>query len=85
MSFLNHKKNFGLCVYEYDHMGLFLAHLSQRLIGELIVYPCSCVGRDCHQQFHTSPLKQLGQSKPNFMLRLIGMGEQKFIKIVQVA
>ena len=28
---------------EYGGNGLFLAHLSRRLIGELIVYPCSGV------------------------------------------
>ena len=52
-----------------------LAHLSQRLIGELIGYPWSGVRggrclrrRRCLQQFQTSSLqKRLGQSKPNFM------------------
>ena len=32
---------------------------------------------DYHSQ--TSSLKPLGQSKPNFMLSLLGKGEQKFI------
>ena len=32
-------------------MCLFLAHLSQRLIGELIVYPCSGVRRRCCPPF----------------------------------
>ena len=39
--------------------------------GELIVYTCSGVHCHCsgrrHQQFQTSSLKPLGQSKPNFM------------------
>ena len=42
---------------------LLLTHLSQRLIGELIVYPCSGVVRS---HFQTSSLKPLGQSKPNY-------------------
>ena len=38
----------------------FLAHLSQKLIGELIGYPWSVV---VHPQFQmSSPLKPLGQS-----------------------
>ena len=51
--------------------------------GELIVYPFSGVcngGGGRLQQFQTSsPLKPLGQSKPNFMWSLLGKGEQKFI------
>ena len=56
-----------------------LAHLSRRLIAELIVYPCSgvrgCRGRRGRQQFQTSsPLKPFGQSKPNFLiLWMLGM------------
>ena len=40
-----------------------LAHLSRRLTGELIVYPCSVVRRRSHFQ-RSSPLKPPGQSKP---------------------
>ena len=50
--------------------------------GELIVYPCSGVRPSSvvHSQFQTSsPLKPLGQSKPNFMWSLLGKGEQKFV------
>ena len=49
--------------------------------GELIVYPCSGVRpSSVRPQFQTSsPLKPLGQSKPNFMWSLLGKGERKFI------
>ena len=33
----------------------FLAHLSRRLIGELIVYPCSGVRRRCCRRFRGCP------------------------------
>ena len=48
---------------------IFLAHLSRRLIGELIVYPCSgvVVVVVVHNFKTSSPPKPLGQSKPNFM------------------
>ena len=45
--------------------------------GELIVYPCSGVrtSSSVRPQFQTSsPLKPLGQSKPNFMWSLFGKG-----------
>ena len=57
-----------------------LAHLSQRLIGELIGYPWSgvrCLSSSVvvRPQFQmSSPLKPLGQSKPNFMCSLLGPG-----------
>ena len=47
-----------------------LAHLSQRLIGELIVYPWSVVV--VHNAQTSSSQKPLGQSKPNFMWSLLG-------------
>ena len=58
----------------------FLAHLSQRLIGELIGYSwsgvrplASSVGVVRRKQFQTSSSpKPLGQSKPNFMWSLLG-------------
>ena len=64
----------------------FLAHLSRRLTGELIGYPWirrpsvrrPSVVRRPHFQT-SSPLKSLGQSKPNFMWSLLWKGEQKFI------
>ena len=60
----------------------FVAHLSQRLVGELIVYPCSVVVVVVvvvnHFQTSSSP-KPLGQSKPNFMWSLLGKGERKFV------
>ena len=66
-------------------MGVILAHLSQRLIGELIGYPWSGVRRPSsvvvvRPQFQMfSPLKPLDQSKPNFMCSLLGKGERKFL------
>ena len=70
---------------------LFLAHLSWRLIGELIVYqwlrrpssvrPSSVV----RQHFQTSsPLKLLGQLNSHFIWRLLRMGERKFVQMVLV-
>ena len=51
--------------------------------GELIVYPCSGVRPSSsvvRPQFQpSSPLKPLGQSKPNFMWSLFWKGEQKFV------
>ena len=61
----------------------FLAHLSRRLIDELIGYPWSGVRRlssVVRPQFQmSSPLKPLGQLKPNFMCSLLCKGERKFI------
>ena len=59
----------------------FLAHLSRRLTGELIVYPCSGVRPSSvvHRFQRSSPLKPLGQSKPNFIWSILRKGEQKFI------
>ena len=63
-----------------------LAHLSRRLIGELIGYSWSGVRPSVvvHNAQRSSSLKPLGQSKPNFMWSLLGKGERKFIKMVQV-
>ena len=48
--------------------------------GELIVYPCSGVHcRDRGQQFQTSSLKPLGQSKPNVLWSLLGKGQKVYI------
>ena len=55
----------------------FLAHLSRRLIGELNVYPCSGVRPSVIDTFQTSsPLKPLGQPKPNFMWSPLGRGNE---------
>ena len=55
---------------------IFLAHLSQRLIGELIGYPWS----GFRSQFQmSSSWKPLGQSKPNLCGAFLGRGDQKFI------
>ena len=52
-----------------------LAHLSQRLIGELIVYPWFGVRRRpsaVHNAQTSSSQKPLGRSKPIFMGSLLG-------------
>ena len=73
------KQKFVFKFVYHNFMGsaAFLAHLSQRLIGELIEYPWSGVRRrrrpSVRPQFQTSsPLKPLGLSKPNFMWSLLG-------------
>ena len=58
-----------------------LAHLSGRLVGELIGYPWSGVRPSSsvvHNAQRSSP-KLLGQSKLNFTLSLLGKGEQIFV------
>ena len=54
----------------------FLAHLSQRLIGELIVYPWSGIRRRrlsvIHNYETSSSPKLLGLSKPNFIRSILG-------------
>ena len=59
----------------------FLAHLSRRLIGELIVYPWSGVRRtslvvvrrpSVHNAQTSFSQKPLSRSKPNFMWSLLG-------------
>ena len=62
----------------------FLALLSRRLTGELLVYPCSIVivvvvVVVVHTFQASSPLKPLGQSKPNFMWSILRKGERKFV------
>ena len=68
---------------------LFLAHLSRRLMGELIVYQSlrrpSSVRPSVRPQFQTSsPLKPLGQSNSNFIWRLLRMRDRKFVQMVLV-
>ena len=57
-------------ILQFCMLNLILAHLSRRLTGELIVYPCSVV------RFQRSFSKPLGQSKPNFMWIILGKGER---------
>ena len=55
--------------------------------GELLVYPLSrrpsvvrrCPSSSVHHFQRSSPLKPLGQSKPNFMWSLLGKGERKSV------
>ena len=76
-----------------DNFYAFLAHLSRRLIGELIVYPWSGVRRRpsyvvrpsvVHNAQTSSSQKPLGRSKPNFMWSLLGKGEQNFVRGIWV-
>ena len=62
---------------------VFLAHLSRRLLGELLVYQ-SLHRPSVRQHFQTSPLKPQGQLNSNFIWRLLRMGEQKFVQMVLV-
>ena len=68
----------------------FLAHLSRRLPGELLVYqwlrrPLSVRPSSVRQHFQTSsPLKPLGQLNSNFIWRLLRVGERKFVQMVLV-
>ena len=43
------RNRYFVCFFCFSEYSQFLAHLSQRLIGELIVYPCSgvCCRRCC--------------------------------------
>ena len=60
----------------------FLAHLSKRLTGELIVYRHASI---VHQLFQTtSPQKPLGQLKPNFLWSLHWSEKQQFLRMVTV-
>ena len=69
---------------------LFLAHLSQRLMGKLIVYqsllrPPGVRPSSVRQHFQTSsPPKPLGQLNSNFIWRLLRTWEQKFVPMVLV-
>ena len=73
----------------------FLAHLSRRLMGELIVYQSlrrpsvvcrpSSVRPSVRPQFQTSSsLKPLGQFNSNFIWRLLRTRERKFVQMVLV-
>ena len=62
---------FRIVLNEQHHENTFLAHLSRRLIGELIVYPWSGVRRPSyvvHNAQTSSSQKPLGRSKPNFFV-----------------
>ena len=63
----------------------FLAHLSGRLIGELIVYQWLRRPSGVRKHFQTSsPLKLPGQLNSYFIWRLLRMGERKFVQMVLV-
>ena len=90
----------GAPIYTQGHPGMtvtvsmstssFLAHLSRRPRGELLVYqwlwrPLSVRRPSVRQQFQTSsPLKPLGQLNSNFKWRLLRIGERKFVQMVPV-
>ena len=70
--------------YDYPFKFGFLAHLSRRLMGELIVYQSLC-RPSIRQHFQTSsPLKPRGQLNSNFIWRLLRTQEQKFVQMVLV-
>ena len=63
----------------------FLAHLSRRLMGELIVYQSLRRPSSVRPQFQTSsPLKPLGQLNSNYIWRLLRTRERKFVQMVLV-
>ena len=66
----------------------FLAHLSRGRIAKIIEKACLCrplsvVRRRQHFQT-SSPLDPLSQFKPNFIWRLDGLGEIKFVQMIMV-
>ena len=75
---------------KFPSMHPILAHLSRRLMGELIVYqsiqrPSVVCRSSVRPQFQTSsPLKPLGQLNSNFIWRLLRKQEQKFVQMVLV-
>ena len=78
---MGNEPNFLICILWYL---VFLAHLSRRLMGELIVYqslqrPSVC---QCFQT--SSPLKPLGQLNSNFIWWNFRAQERKFVQMVQV-
>ena len=65
----------------------FLAHMSQRLIGELIDYSWSVVRPSSvrRKQFQkSSSPKPPARSKPNCMWSLLGYGKQTFVRAIWV-
>ena len=79
----------------YGKKPCFLAHLSRRLMGELIVYQSlrrpsvvcrlSSVRPSVRPQFQTSSsLKPLGQFNSNFIWRLLRTRERNFVQMVLV-
>ena len=63
----------------------FLAHLSRRLISELIVYQSLRHPSSTRPQFQTSsPLNPLGQLNSNFIWRLLRTRERQFVQMVLI-
>ena len=48
----------------------FLAHLSRRLIGELIVYPCSGVRRRCRRRRRCPPFSNMNISEASWPIAI---------------
>ena len=79
----------SLTLCPLGNFSCFLAHLSRRLMGELIVYQSlrrpSVRPSSVRQHFQTSsPLKPLGQLKSNFIWRLLRTRERKCVQMVLV-
>ena len=81
------KYNVNECLTSHvleSEMAFLLAHLSRRLMGELIVYQ-SLRRPSVRQYFHTSsPQKPLGHLNSNFIWRLLKTREGKFVQMVLV-
>ena len=63
---------------------ILLAHLSRRLMGELIVYQSLRRLSSLRPHFQTSSLKPLGQFNSNFIWRLLRTWELKFVQMALV-
>ena len=80
----------NICFLKVGNVDMFLAYLSRRLIGELIVYqslrrPSFVRPSPVHPKFPTSsPLKPLCQLNSNFIWKLLRIGERKFVQMVLV-
>ena len=78
---------YTLCqtIWSRNANNLFLAHLNQRLIGELIGYSWPGVRpSSVHNAQRSSSPKPPARSKPNFMWSLLRLGERKFVRGIWV-
>ena len=71
-------------IISFSYLCLFLAHLSGRLMGELIGYPGVRPSSSVVHKAQRSSPKLLGQSKPNFTWSLFRKREQNFVRGIWV-